>query len=239
MLPRNNSKDPDDALVPLFKHLALPNPAKTLAEGRPVYDDIEVVEIRRPGARDYSVHPATEFSHWAGDMYGGEQRRVTYAERFARQYQQFKAQSAQTKSGTPLDHLPFLTEARRAELRAQNIYTAEQLAATDGQELKNLGVGGRELKNKAIEYIDEAKANVPTMQMQAELEALRARSQLLEEDNALLKQRANVVEAQFEEMGDEQLRDFIKSHTGHAPTGNPPRKMLVRMAMDARPTKAA
>ena len=57
---------------------------------------------------------------------------VTYAERFARQYQQFKAQAAQTKSGTPLEYAPFLTEARRAELRALNIYTVEALAAIDG-----------------------------------------------------------------------------------------------------------
>src|SRR4030095_3061226 len=100
-------------------------------------------------------------SHWITDIYGGDARQVTYAERFSRQYQQFKAQSAQTKTGTPLAEVPFLTEARRAELRAQNVYTVEQLVAVDGQELKNLGVGGRELKNKAIEYVEESKLAAP------------------------------------------------------------------------------
>jgi len=239
MLPYNNSRDPDDALVPLFKTMARENKFKSLIEGRPIYEDIEVVEIRKPGSRDYSVHPATEVSHWQDDPNTGGQTQITYAERFAKQYRQFKQQATQTKVGTPLAQVPFLTEARRAELRALNVYTVEQLVAVDGQELKNLGVGGRDLKNKAIEYVEESKQAAPSMQMLSELEALRARAQLLEEDNALLKQRSTVAEAQFEDMGDEQLRDFIKSHMGHAPQGSLPRKVLVRMAMDARPAKVA
>lgn len=239
MLPYNNSRDPDDALVPLFKVVAMENKAKSLIEGRPIFEDVEVVEIRKPGSRDWSPHLATEFSHWQDDPITGGQVKVTYAERFSRQYRQFKAEGTQTKVGTPLDQVPFLTEARRAELRALNVYTVEQLVAVDGQELKNLGAGGRDLKNKAIEYVEESKATAPKMQMQSELETLRARAQLLEEDNALLKQRANVAEAEFEDMGDEQLRDYIKAHMGHAPQGSLPRKVLVRMAMDARPAKVA
>ena len=62
----------------------------------------------------------------------GSQQPISYAERFRRQHQQFKAESVQTKSGTPLEYGRFLTEARRAEMRAQNIYTLEALAAIDG-----------------------------------------------------------------------------------------------------------
>jgi hypothetical protein len=40
-------------------------------------------------------------------------------------------------------------------------------------------------------------------------------------------------------MTDDQIKEFIASHTGQAPLGNLPRKTLVRMASDARPTKAA
>ena len=118
----------------------------------------EIVELHYPGSRNWSAHPATSFSHWAIDPATGEQVKVTYAERFSRQYRQFKAHATQTKSGTPLTFATFLTEARRAELRAQNIYTVEALAAIDGQELKNLGPGGREMKNAAMEYIETSQA---------------------------------------------------------------------------------
>jgi hypothetical protein len=105
-----------------------------------------VVEIRFAGTRDCYVFPSTEYSHFEDDEETGERRRITYAERWPRQYQQFKAKTAQTKEGTPLDYLPFLTEGKRAELRALSIYTAEALAEQDGQPLKNLGMGGRDLK---------------------------------------------------------------------------------------------
>ena len=158
-------KDPDDNLVALFKQLSVPDDNATIAEGRPVFKDQEVVEIRKPGAKDYSVHLAIAVSHWVEDPFTGGQTQITYAERFRRQYQQFKAQAAQTKSGTPLDYASFLTESRRAELRAQNIYTVEQLAAVDGAELKNLGPGGRDMKNAAVEYIEAAAQGAPNLQM--------------------------------------------------------------------------
>ena len=235
-----NPRDPDSILIPTFRNHAVPNDAKSAEAGRPIYDDVEVVDLRRAGSRDFSTHPATGFSHWTIDPRTGGQIKVTYAERFRHQYQQYKAMAQQTVSGTPLDHAPFMTEGERASMRALNLYTVEQLAAIDGQELKNLGPGGRELKNQAVEFIEQTKAKAPeTTQLAAELEALRARNAVLQEDVDALKLR-QASEGQFKDMSDEQLREFIASHTGHAPHGDLPRKTLVRMATDhARPTKAA
>ena len=109
------ARDPDAAIIPLFKNFAVRNEAKSAKEGRPIYDDMEVCEVRIAGSRNTGVFPATSISHWRDDPENGGQVAVTYAERFASQYRQFKAQSAQTKAGTPLAHVPFLTEARRAE----------------------------------------------------------------------------------------------------------------------------
>jgi hypothetical protein len=234
-------RDPDEMLVVLFKHLAKQNSVKTLAEGRPVFDDEEVCEIRSPGSKDVKVFPATAFARWVENPYTGEQTQQTYAERFAHQYRQFKAQATQTKSGTPLDFVPFLSEGRRAELRAQNVYTVEQLAAIEGAELKNLGNGGREMKNAAVAFIEDSKSAAPNMQMLAELEALKARNVILEEDaqhRKQLQERA-VVDDEFDAMSLEQLREYIATNTGQAPHGSLTRKVLVRMAGNARPEKAA
>jgi hypothetical protein len=217
-------QNPDDLLIVQFKTIALENEDKTKLAGRPIFDDVEHVDIRGPGSRNSTVHPVTEVSHWVDDPYTGRQRQITYAERFNR---------------------PFLTEAKRAELRALNVYTVEALAAVDGQELKNLGHNGREFKNKAQEYIDRSLQAAPDMQLRAQLEALRARAEVLESDNAMLKQKAvppsadDVVDAAFDDMSVEQLRDYIATHTGVAPVGTPSRKNLLRMAAEARPNKAA
>ena len=233
-------RDPDATLVALFKNHAVPNDAKTAKEGRPIFDDIEVVEIRYPGSRNVSVFPAEAVSHWKNDPYTGTQTQVTYAERFKRQYMQFKEHAHQTKSGTPLDYAPFLTVGKRAELRAQNIYTVEALAAIDGLELKNLGFGGREMKNNAVEYLAASRDRAPELQTKAEMEAMRARTAILEEDLEAAKAALAAAKADdFDEMTTEQLRDYVAAHTGHAPTGNLPRKALVRLATEARPNKAA
>jgi len=237
MFRQGQSRNPDDNLVATFQMGTKKNEALSAAEGRPIYDDIEECHVRWPGSRNWQPFPATGFSHWAVDPASGEQVKVTYAERFAHQYRQFKALQQQTKTGTPLDHAPFLTEGQRAGLRAQNIYTVEQLVALDGQELKNIGPNGREWKNRAQEYLAESKGNAPGAQLAAELEALRARNAVLEEDNEALKKTGG--EGQFRDMTEDQIREYITTNTGHAPTGNLNRKTLVRMAMDARPNRAA
>jgi hypothetical protein len=226
-------QDPDENLIPAFRNFSVLDPSATAAAGRPIFRDLEVVDIRRPGSQNYGTYPVTAFARWVEDPITREQRAISYAERFSRQYRQFKENATQTKQGTPLDHVPFLTEARRAELRALNILVIEQLADIDGQELKNLGQGGRELKNKAIEFIEVAKQTAaPSLQLQAELEAMRAKNQLLAEDNEMLRQRAGMNGAQFDSMSEEQLRGYIKDATGHAPVGNLDRKTLLRMVVD-------
>ena len=207
-------RDPDDSVVAEFINHTVKNEAKSAKEGRPIYDDVEACKVRTAGSREWTMYPTTAISMYRDDPQSGERVPVTYAERFSRQYRQFKERQTQTKAGTPLEHAPFLTEGRRAELRALNIYTVEALAAVDGQELKNLGNGGRDLKNKAIEYIEVSATGAPTTQMVEELAALKAR------------------DGQFKDMTDEQIRDFIKEQTGHAPQGSLNRKTLVRIALD-------
>jgi hypothetical protein len=226
-------KDPDDSVVAIFKEFAIKSEAKSAAAGRPVFDDMEIVELRYPGSRNWSAHPAAGFSHWGVDE-NNEQVKISYAERFRRQYQQFKSRSIQTKSGTPLDYAAFLTEARRAELRAQNIYTIETLAAIDGQPLKNLGQGGRDMKNAAMEYIDTTQKGAVNSQMQAEIEALRAKNMAMEQDlEALKAAKAAAPEGdEFEDMSLEQLRAYIETQTGQKPLGTLNRKNLLRLARD-------
>jgi hypothetical protein len=237
-----DSHDPDASLIVTFRNGSVPNPAKSKLAGRPIHDDVEYCDIRFPGRRDWQPFPATAFAGWRTDPFSGEQVSYTYAERFSKQYRQFKEHVAQTKAGTPLAEAPFLTEARRAELRAQNIYVVEQLAAIDGQELKNLGHGGRDMKNQALEYIEASKGNAPDMQLKERLEAAEIKNRLLEEDLASARKAAPPASngsGEFADMTDDQLRDFIRVHSGHTPQGNLNRKVLERMAMDHRPSKVA
>ena len=57
----------------------------------------------------------------------------------------------------------------------------------DGQELKNLGPGGRDLRTRRKRSSTRARPRAPTKALAIELEKLKARNQILEEDNELLK----------------------------------------------------
>jgi hypothetical protein len=110
-MPPASQKDPEAALVALFRNHALPNEAKSIAAGRPIADDVEVCEIRRAGSRDFTVQPAHAFADWVNDPY--LRRQISAPMRgAAQQYRQFKAQETQTKAGTPLDYAA-VSEPRR------------------------------------------------------------------------------------------------------------------------------
>lgn len=232
-------RDPDASLVVRFFMDPQRNDEKSKQAGRPIYEDVEMCEIRIPGNRNYvGRHKAIELSPDRKflDELTGDERYRTYAERFSRQYKQFKESQVQTMVGTPIALAPFLTEARKAELRAQSVLTIEQLAAIEGQELKNLGPGGRDMKNRAVEYIEVSKQQAPTAAAMIELEAEKAKNRVLAEDLERARKMIEV-DSNFDEMNDEQLTALIVANTGRPPIGTLSHKTLVRIAMDTRPAR--
>ena len=128
--------------------------------GRPVYRNVEMVNIAFPADRQRTiVRPA----HSQATKIGNDV--ITYAMKFGDQYKRFKAGQEQVVEGTPLSEAPFLDTAQRATLKALNVYTIEQLASLQGQALKNLGPGGMVMQQKAQGYLENAagSANVTAM----------------------------------------------------------------------------
>lgn len=216
-------------VVPRFYADAVENKAKSKEAGRPIFEDRELVEVRFPGNRQtVSVFPAHAICGEQQDE-DGDTRPMTYAERWPEQYRRFKAKEQQIVAGTPLDELPFLTQAKRSELRALSIYTAEALAALDGNELKNLGQGGRDLKNQAQAYLDKAAGS-------ADVTAMAAQIAEMAQTIAELKAQSTVApvepetESPFAEWSLEELKDWIQERTGERPKGNPGVASLVKRA---------
>ena len=201
-------------VVPFFKAEAVMNPVKSKASGRPIYDDLEVCEIRMAGERNYApVVPA----HSMWQRVDGEE--VTYAMRWPEEYARFKEGREQIAIGTPLSELPFLTEANRHELRALKVYTAEALASLDGKNLSALGAFGREWKNAAAAYLDRAGGGAAQVAaLTAQIEELKAR---LAEGSAPV----GIAPAPAISAGDDEekrsLKDRIEALTGARPRGNP------------------
>ena len=244
----------ENLVVPVFKIHTVPNEARSRAMGRPQFDDMEIVEIRMAGNKQtVGVFPAHEVWKWE-DKPDGSREPVTYAMRWADIYHKFKANEAQVQSGTPLSEAPFLSQAKRYELKALNIHTVEALAALDGTPLKTLGIGGREMKTQAQAYLAKAEGSAVETRLAAENEDLRQQIADLQaqfaqfgksstakvapaeaEDDAAAGEEDETTgddqsESPFADWDDEDLKNWIADAQGSRPKGNPNHATLVRMA---------
>lgn len=226
----------DSRLVVTFENHSVLNEAQSKLQGRPIFEDMEVCRIRMGGDRQNSpVFPA-----WAEAPGGivdenGFAAPATYAQKYAAQYKQFKAGEVQTKAGTPIEALPFLTPAKIRELKGLHIYTAESLASLDGPNLKSLGQDGRSWKNQAKAYLDNAAGSAVATRLADENAFLR------EQLEALQKERGHVAsvsaddapaerDSPFSGWDDEQIKEYIAEKAGSRPRGNPSHETLIRMA---------
>jgi hypothetical protein len=237
--------DEASRLIVTFENHPVLNESKSKELGRPFFDDMEVCRIRMSGDRLQSpVFPAwSEAPGGIEDPDTGLTRPSTYAEKYATQYKAFKAGEQQVKEGTPLEALPFLTLAKVKELKAVHVYTAEGLADLDGANLKTLGQGGREWKEKAKAYLENAAGSAHSTKLAEENLYLRQQLETLQKEHAQFKapdderltenlgyDDAPAGKSQFEGWEDELIKEWIAEKTGSKPRGNPSHATLVKMA---------
>ena len=169
------------------------NKRKSAAEGRPVFDEVELIRIKIAGDKNrVLVNPVNARCTWREN---GQLVHGTYAERFAERYEMWSKERVNAESGTPLTMLPAIGLAKREELKALNIHTIEALANLDGANLTKLGMGGRDLKNKAQAYLDSVAGTAPTMKLMEQIEALKAQMTALQDENAELARTKGATKA--------------------------------------------
>lgn len=155
-------------ITPFFMHINLLDNIQSEIQGKPVYEMMEVVQLRFAGDRYYSpVLKVDEMYRRVG------QKVITYAERWADQYRQFLQGEAQVAEGTPLDNLTThgITPAQLSLCRALKIYSIEALHHLEGANLKSLGSHANDLKPMAKKWMADRANGNEQLQRIAELEA--------------------------------------------------------------------
>lgn len=151
----------DAQLLVKFKVHSELSQHKSKLAGMPVYDDVEVIEVRNPGEKEPVIVAADEF----------------HKRRFPKQYEAFKKGLENHQGGTPLDLLFPSSPSTVNQLKAFNIYSVQQLAAIADGAMEQIPMG-RSLSDKAKEYLRNAGAGQSFHAMEAmkkEIEALKAR----------------------------------------------------------------
>lgn len=243
------NKDP--LVTPFFRNEAVLDKKATTEAGRPIYRDVEMVEVRIAGDRNFApVFPA--HAMWERSIGENGAEEITYAMRWPEQYARFKQGTTQVAEGTPLDELPFLTAARRSELKALKIYTAEALAALDGKNIKVLAGEGYKLKEQAQAYLDTARGTSKVVSLAADNAALREQLEALQRQvEGLLGQSqtpipvvdvpaaatapivSDAAPVDYADKTDDELKTIIAEKYGQRPRGNPNRETLLSLLADA------
>ena len=174
--------NPDSALVVKFHRRAVQQPYQTKEQGRPIFQDVDYIQIFTPGNQLNIIDTPVRSEHKA---------------RFAQQWAQYQASqgSGDQIVGTPVSAWPFLTASQAEEFKALKFYTVEQLAnASDGQ-LQSLGmVGGSNphvIRDRAKAYLQAAAGTAPVEAQAAELAEAKAKLEALEKTVALLTAQGN------------------------------------------------
>ena len=151
--------------------------AASMEEGRPIFKEVEYVDIRVVGSRNGHVcRPA----------------RPDDKSRFPAHYKAFKERVEIPLDGTPLSEWAVITRAQAEEMAFFNVKTVEQLAAmADSVAQKFMGINS--LKQKAKDWVAEAKENAPALKL---AEELRVR----DEENAELRSQVEELAATVAKM---------------------------------------
>lgn len=190
----------DEALLVRFYMDLLQDMEASKKEGRPIYKEVEWIDIRIPGNKDNIVIRPVR----PGDK-----------TRFPRHYQLFQNRMAGAKEelvGTPLSLWPQVTVAQIKEFEYFNIRTVEQLAAIpDSAASKFPGIN--QLKQKAEEYLAMAAKKAPLAKMRNEIEELQATVAELQAMNKALLARLTQETEQEEEVKPKLKRKAVETES--------------------------
>jgi hypothetical protein len=149
----NNQSRVDEGLLVRFyvKPIQKGTNPKT---GAPMFKDVDLIEIRVPGQKNYVVHPVTQAD----------------VNRFPRHWKAYQDRIGDEEyiEGTLLAEWPLITRSMVEELSFANVKTVEQLVAMPDSNASNF-MGINVLREKAKEWLARAKEGKAAADLEEQL----------------------------------------------------------------------
>lgn len=178
-------------VFPKFSLRSVQHKAASEQAGRPIFKDVEWLDIIIAGDKN------TQVSRKVNDL---------DKKRFAQHYQAFKQGLVAPTTGTPLKEWPILTPAQVDELKYLNFLTVESVAEMSDAAMQSIGMGGRELKNKAKAWLASALKGATSQKLVAENERLSG-------EVDMLKDQLKAMNTAIEELKKEEPKPKRKRRT--------------------------
>lgn len=169
-----------------------PNSFLTNREGRPIFDEVLMVEVIAPGSTN-SI-PVFELKRTFAEEFGMQPMFGPKYEEYRTFVEEFERGEYGTgeHAGTPLKEWTLLSRSQVSQYIALGIHTVEALSAVPDTRLDRLGPNGRQQREAAIAFLEDAKGSAHSSALVAENAALRAD---LEAQKAQTAELAAAVEA--------------------------------------------
>jgi hypothetical protein len=148
-----------DSTFPRFHMHPVEDPVASAAQGRPIYFQQERVQIIQPGNPNQPVMVVND----------------EYRQRWPQQYEAFRRGEEVSVDGTPIEQWSYLPRNAVLELKALQLHTIEQIAGIPDSALSKLGMAGRNIRDMAKAYLDDADAQAITSAALARAEKAEAR----------------------------------------------------------------
>lgn len=161
----------DEKLAIRFFKKAKQNSEETLKQNRPIFEEVDYIQIVVPGDRTSTiVRPVSPAD----------------AVRFEKQYAHWKKTAEETMlQGTPLEAWGIMSLAQIEEYRYFGVRTIDQMAELRDDVAMKI-MGGVQLKQKAVAFMALAKEEAPMKKVQVELD--KRDTEIATLKNALLEQ---------------------------------------------------
>lgn len=140
-----------------FETRAIEDRTASIEAGHYVAHDVDYVVITPAGSKDQIERIAEEWLAQIRRQAGEGKYNPVWVQHFEAVYRQWKETNTIPENGTSIKAWPLLSPAQVATVLAANIRTVEDLATANEDAIRRLGMGGRDLKTKAVAWLDSAK----------------------------------------------------------------------------------
>ena len=168
-----------------FDEKSVEDRTASIAENRLIMKSVDIVTIRQPGAKDDVEKEALP---WLESLHQNANWAPEWVERAKSMHRQWKSGQEITQVGTHVRMWPPVSKAEADMLIAAGVRTVEELSAANEQIIGRIGIGGRDLKNRAIAWMDSAAKDGRGAE---ELNALRVQNEAQSKQIADLMQKMN------------------------------------------------
>lgn len=157
-----------------FETRAIPCRSRIDETGRISYRNVDFVMVTTEGGKNVFEDEAVNWLNRQREMVANGRVDPRHLDYFERNFEQFKKGQEMTLDGTDIKMWPLISPAQIKMCQSANLFTVEALANATEEGLYRVGMGARELKAMAKNWLDsgeQGKVSTKLTELQDRLDA--------------------------------------------------------------------